>query len=429
MVNDGVEWFGAVCSQAVTISWTPGQVSGAGSENVISTQPSAAPCADANLWGRSYPVIRLDGNAVRGYAETKILGANKQNYVPSIRSWFYRNGVVISAPIPSPTNGPAGGLADITHTATLEFFGPGTYQTQTLHEAIPLYPASCPFVGSNSATTVSPSLEVQRPRISMGVIPYFLGADVLNSNAYSSQTTLTVDNKGASEVPVWTLIGSSSAQHGTLGCANCNTSSFRATRAPQGNACGTFPVQVKASLNGFASEPFWIDIRTPVGLEYLKTEVVYPVGGWENWIWYKVIGNCPGDEMTNVQMNEVFVNAQQHNGSNWDAPLLATAFPQMRVDEDDGKFRLRDTLYEVATPVKFPQPLSPGANFNDESSASLMTSALQYWRVGSTYNGGPGGDPAVGNPTDPNRGGNNATAKGVLVRSNSHYHFLDHGRH
>ncbi len=72
------------------------------------------------------------------------------------------------------------------------------------------------------------------------------------------------------------------------------------------------------------------------------------------------------------------------------------------------------------------QSMSAGANGYGESSTALMTRHFQVWRVGSSYNGGPGGVPAViSGPLQ----GDELNAQGVHVGSNYHYHYRDHGNH
>lgn len=55
-----------------------------------------------------------------------------------------------------------------------------------------------------------------------------------------------------------------------------------------------------------------------------------------------------------------------------------------------------------------------------------MTQHTQVWRVGSAYNGAPHGIPAY---LYGSTQGDSATALGVLVQTNQHYHYWDHGNH
>jgi hypothetical protein len=74
---------------------------------------------------------------------------------------------------------------------------------------------------------------IQRPVLQRTVVPYFLGAGIVSSNDYSSQTTMSVSNaNGAPETPQWAIVSP-----GSFGsCGPCSTSVFTATAPP--TACG-----------------------------------------------------------------------------------------------------------------------------------------------------------------------------------------------
>ncbi|MDP9054963.1 MAG: hypothetical protein M3N93_11795 [Acidobacteriota bacterium] len=130
--------------------------------------------------------------------------------------------------------------------------------------------------------------------------------------------------------------------------------------------------------------------------------------------------------MSNITANEVFTSWQQLNGSNWPAPLEADGWSDMYFDSVTNGWILVDILYEIPESGKTPQPMNDGANGFAESSSSLMTQHTQVWRIGSGYNASPTGIPA--NPGGPTQG-SNSSAQGVLVQTNQHYHYLDHGNH
>jgi len=73
------------------------------------------------------------------------------------------------------------------------------------------------------------------------------------------------------------------------------------------------------------------------------------------------------------------------------------------------------------SPISF--NLANGQNGYSQSGASLGSTHSQQFRAGSSYNGGPGGIPYGYGPIP----GSLTAAQGVLVQTNQHYHWLDHG--
>ena len=137
----------------------------------------------------------------------------------------------------------------------------------------------------------------------------------------------------------------------------------------------------------------------------------------------KVVDGCLY-QMTDIQMNEVFTSWTQNNGSNWPAPLQASGWQNLTFDSLTGSWLLRDVLYEVPSDGKIPAVMNSGANGNDQSAGSLQSTHTQQFRAGSAYNGGPGGNPP--SPNGPIPGAPNYVL-GVLVQTNQHFHWLDHG--
>jgi hypothetical protein len=130
--------------------------------------------------------------------------------------------------------------------------------------------------------------------------------------------------------------------------------------------------------------------------------------------------------MSDITANEVFTGWQDMNGSNWPAPLEAAGWGDMDWDSITNGWLLVDILYEISVAGKPPTPMDDGTNGFDESAAALMTLHTQVWRVGSAYNASPTGIPSnSGGPTQ----GDSTNAQGVLVQTNQHYHYLDHGNH
>lgn len=149
---------------------------------------------------------------------------------------------------------------------------------------------------------------------------------------------LSANGNGATEAPQWRFEWGSN--YGTLTCANCANPYFRAT-AP-GDRCGAYNVVIRASFGGFDSDAFYIDIQSPNLMAQSKTEYWQPpAGGWGTDIHYKLFDTC-GRQMTRVEANEVFTSCQQHNGSNWDAPLEATGFSDLVFDQFTGSWLLKD---------------------------------------------------------------------------------------
>ncbi|MCX6594335.1 MAG: hypothetical protein NTZ56_22700 [Acidobacteria bacterium] len=389
---------------------------------VFCAEATIAQCtsSDTVIYGVYYPITRLDGNNVWGYSETTIVGSYRNYWRPYITGYMSRNGSQIGSPVGELGPGSNGGTQSVTMTPTLSVWGPGTYSMRAFHRAfnwvcgywVPPYSN-----GWDGNSYSSPNLTVERPVISRTVVPYFLGPGVVSSNDYSSQTQMSVNSKGAPETPQWRF--ESGSTYGTLNCTNCASPIYQAT-AP-GSSCGAYNVVLKASFNGFDSEAFYIDNQSPNLLQYVRTDhYIPPQGGWQSEVFYRVQSGC-NIQMTNVQANEVFLSWSQFNGSNWDAPLEATGFSNLAFDSGTGSWLLRDILYEVPVVGKTPQPMNAGTNGLSIAQQWLMTQHLQKWRIGSTDNGGS----IVGGP----RQGNDATAKGVVVGSNPHYHYIDHGSH
>jgi hypothetical protein len=205
-------------------------------------------------------------------------------------------------------------------------------------------------------------------------------------------------------------------------------------KQPTGN-CGSYDVKLKVDYNGFQSDDLFIDIGQPKSLQLWQTTqltpFLFPEQGWWTNIDYKVLNRC-GDQMTNIAANEVFTDwaavwAQLTGG--WPLPLHADGFNNLTYDAPSNSWLLRDKLWEsgdVSLPVgqqKSPMSLTTGANGYSETAGDLVTRHVQQFRVGFPDNGGdayvPGGPVA----------GNAATAKGILVQTNDHYHYLDHGAH
>lgn len=139
---------------------------------------------------------------------------------------------------------------------------------------------------------------------------------------------------------------------------------------------------------------------------------------------YEIKDGC-NHRMTNVAYNEVFTAWQNFNGSNWTAPLAAFGWASMEWDPGTTGWTIVDNLWEAPGVGYNPEPFMNGGNNFDESPASLMTQHTQRFRVGSAYNGAPNGIPSNPGPTQ----GSDGTAQGVLVQTNGHFHYLDHGNH
>jgi len=368
-------------------------------------------------------VIRQDGNHVYAYAASSISGPDAPFWQLYVSSWLYRDSTFLAGFL-KDTNPTWGGAVSRSYTRTLQTDGPGGYHMDAYHSA---YNPDCsisapPYWNGFDGNTHSGTVTVTRPVIQRTVVPYFLGSGVTSSYDYSSQTTMSVANAyGAPETPQWSFSYGAGSTFGNLSCSSCASSVFTATAPSTG--CGAYNVVIQASFNGFLSNPFWIDIQKPSSLTYIRTDQTPPPqGGWESVIVSKVTDGC-NQLMGNIGVNEVFTTWADNNGSNWTAPLLASGWQGLTFDNLLWAYALKDLLYEIPGQNYYPTPLANGQNGYSQSGASLGSTHSQQFRAGSSYNGGPGGIPYGYGPIP----GSLTAAQGVLVQTNQHYHWLDHG--
>jgi len=396
--------------------------------------------------------VRLNGNLLKLYSQTSVVGDPFAPYMQTyLTTSLYLNGAILNACGPNNNqscqnyqdNGPSLGVtAWRSYEPTLQTWGPGTYRIDAHHAVYNYYcGTSQPPFSNNPTGNNSASITVQRPTLSMGVDPYYLGPGQSMSNDYSSETQITSSPNGATETPHYFFVAGSG--FGTLSCNSCQASTFTATASPSGN-CGSYDVVLKADFNGFQSDPFWIDINQPNKLVPVRSvaapqnlQYTPPQQGWKTDIYYRVFDRCD-NQMTNVEMNEVFTGFSGKYPDiirGWPLPLLATGFPSLQWDLPTSSWLFMDELYEygdlttctvpgdLTTCSKYPMPWTTGTNGNSETADAWVTWHSQQLRVGSQNNGGyfvSSNWPQQGNP---------AIAKGVLVQTNDHNHYLDHGAH
>ena len=380
-----------------------------------STEITMAQCTDSSTWIYEYSsATRLNGNLLKLDGESQVFGNYRYYWQLYLDSAFYFNNTFVTGNN-SDTASP-GVTVDRWNEPTLQTYGAGTYALSNNHNAFNVH---CSYWDSTYYTSVQ--IQIQRPVLQRTVIPFFLGVGVVQSNDYSSQTTMSVANSNrAPETPQWSIV--SPGSYGNLSCLTCVASVFTATAPP--TACGAYNVIIKASFNGFLSDPFWIDIQTPNLLGYVRTDQYQPAGGgWESHVFSKVVDGCRF-QMTNITINEVFIAWSQNNGSNWQTPLRADGWQNLTYDGLTSSYLLQDFLYEIPFDGRTPPVQNNGANGYDESPSSLGSTHTQQFRAGSAYNGGPGGMPSVPYGPVP---GSSGGALGVLVQNNPHYHYLDHG--
>lgn len=244
----------------------------------------------------------------------------------------------------------------------------------------------------------SPSQPVQRPVITMANAVFFLGTGVLSNNALSAQTTFSVDRKGATETPVWSV--SSGGDKLQLSCASCLQPT--GTAIGRSGQCNEMDVRVKASVNGFSSEEYLVFIDGPHWMVQISRGD-YPYGegliGYTSQISYKVLGLC-NDRMY-LSMNESWTNwGRDYPSGTWPLP----------VPEDSWPFFDFDAIYAAGTPGYWvPDPMEPVIGNNCDPEVSLTEKVewhTQEFRAGSTQKG-----------------------SGVLVQRDKAQWYRDHGCH
>ncbi len=392
-------------------------------------------------WTETDITVRQSGNTVMSYARTHFTqnGGIAQAHA---LAQLYRDGSFVSAYQHDQSVYGADAQANLTSTLYNQGqFYLGSYQlgkpgapnsAQDKHWGETPYCTSLGYV-----YTITPSYEsgmpylVQRPLIRIDRVLYYLGSGVTTSNAYSSQGTLTVDAKGAPEIPSWSITSPNPSSFANLSCSICSTNTITAIAGPS-RGCNSYDVTVQANFNGFPSETFFIDIRAPLGVAAYSTvhfsPYTPPTSGWGTDISYRVLDTCNAN-MNDVQANEVFTQYYYRNPNanptpNWTLPLSATYWSHL--DNLGQFFVLTDHLAERSGTNYAPTPMNSGTNNMDESTASEVTVHVQQFRIGSTFNGGRGGAP--GDPSWP-VAGNKDIAKGVMVYQINQVHYLDHGKH
>lgn len=389
-------------------------------------QNDACPYANnVTIIGVSQPVIRLNGNAIRAYSESNATGTNRVYWSAYIEAWLTRSGSQIGHyPLWSPgvNSFPAGR----TFTATLETFGPGTYQQSAYHAFHSSYCASYPggawryLTGNpNTSYTLGAALAVQRPTIYYtDAPPYYLGGP-LQSGTYRSTVTLQTAPNGAPETPVYSFLanGSPGPPFGQLSCTTCFNPIYTAVRA---SACNVYDVVLKVSYNGFSSDPLWISNGVPSGMEdrglhhHAKTPGY--VSGWQSYQHFKVLNAC-GHPMNWVGVNESFPSAARvfSEPTNWQLPKPHDPNGwELGVWDSPSQFdpfgEFIDKMYELyhpsITPGKTPLPMDTGTNGYNRNAASTVTTMEQVWKAGT-----------------------NQPGQGLQIRQNTQKHYLDHGAH
>lgn len=262
------------------------------------------------------------------------------------------------------------------------------------------------------------SLSVERPTIWRSEPPpHYLGGSS-TSGTYTAQSLIYSDPKGAPEIPQFILSEGPESGYGALSCTNCWYPTYTALKPS--TECLRYNVTIRASYEGFESEPLWIFNNAPASLEEFGWHdfAVQPYGyGWETHRRYKVLNMC-NEVMDWLEVNEWFTNhmAVWTGWTNWSLswtpgvwdgkiPNMSTPLP--------GKFNFwaefDDIMFEVnvSPPVKVPQALPTGSNGRSENPASTVTCHQQFFKAGTT-----------------------STSNGVTVKGPfKQYHYLDHGDH
>ncbi len=336
--------------------------------------------SDTVILGVYYPVTRLNGNTVRGYAETTLTGPFRYYWTPYITGTMFRNSANIGS-IGELGPGSAGGTQSVAMTATLSTWGPGTYSLTSFHRA---YNVVClywvpPYTnGWTGYSYSSPNLTIQRPTVTMDHPIWYLGG-VGGVGTYQVTGVLTADPKGGPETPAWTV--TAGAQKVTLGCATC-TQTYITSRAPSGGC--TYDVTIQANVGGFTSDTFYIFIDTPKRMVQ-TSRLDYPYGqggiGYKSQFYYDVLGQCNG-KLLNLPVNEKWEDwGKSNTASNWPIPVPEGSWPAFEFD----------TLYAAGTSGRWTSaPREPFIGNSCNPVVSMTPQVMwhsQVFRAGSTQGG------------------------------------------
>jgi len=374
---------------------------------LLSSRILSAQCS-ATTYAYTYDgVFRTSGNTVQGYIETSLDGPCKNDWEPGIEGTFDLGGTVLSQRS-TPYWGPAGGYSSWTFpSTTLSVNGPGLYSDWGFH-TMHCISSNCggtgvyapPYIGGWDGWDGG-SLDVQRPSVSAGTGIYgvwWLGGIADGGNFLYNQATLTPTTNcppaDCPETPAWTITQGASKL--SLSCSNCSTPTAT-SQAPSGSVGD---IHIKVSIGGFESNTFNFTVNQPRQFVHQSDSdytvvPTYPTG-YRSEIAYTTIEDMYGSPFASIALNESFGTfTDDTTQTGWSAPS------QRGIASYSGTWADIMSVWCTGIPcAASPLPVPPqGLN-------QKVHHGTQTWRVGSSTPG-----------------------TGLIIQTNVHQRYTDHGRH